>query len=193
MMNRLEEPPESASGGELQQRHRQLEVGCGKKKPAGAIGLDLSPDSLADVRCDVTRTQWPLRADSFDVVSCQHVIEHVDDVVAFMAEIHRVARDGARVVLVTPHFSSVQSWEDPTHRHHFALYSFDMFADEASYLRRRVGRFRVISRELGFGRSMVNILPRFLARRYPRWYERRFPFLFPARNIRVELEVLKRG
>lgn len=189
----VEELSGKVSAPEQRRGARHLELGCGKRKPAGAIGLDISRNSLADVQCDVTRTPWPLRDDSFDRISCLHLVEHVDDVVAFMAEIHRVARHGARVVLVTPHFSSVHSWEDPTHRHHFALYSFDMFADEDCYLRERVGRFRIISRELGFGSSILNILPRILARRFPRWYERRFPFLFPARNIRVELEVLKPG
>jgi ubiquinone/menaquinone biosynthesis C-methylase UbiE len=60
---------------------------------------------------------------SFDEVRAVHVIEHVHHIMLTMAEIHRVARCGGRVYLVTPHYTDSSSWRDPTHRWHLNTYS----------------------------------------------------------------------
>ena len=56
-----------------------------------------------------------------------HVIEHLEDPMRAMAEVYRVARDGADVFVTTPHFSSHNSYIDPTHRRHLAAASFEYF------------------------------------------------------------------
>lgn len=170
---------------------RTLDVGCGRKKTAGAVGIDHSPHSDADVLCDLTHSPWPLRDNSFDEIHCHHVVEHMQDIVAFINEVHRVGKPGARVTFVTPHYSSVHSWEDPTHRFHLSLFSFDVFAEDFSYLSNSSGSFRVLSRELGFSSSPINWLPRLIARWRPRWYEKHLAFVFPGKNIHVELEIQK--
>ena len=100
-----------------------LDVGCGlKRAEPGAIGMDWAAESGAEVVWDVNRRPWPLPDDSFARVDLSHIIEHLDDIVAGMREVHRVARRGARVFLVTPHFSShnsipirltVTTWRQP--------------------------------------------------------------------------------
>ncbi|MBI2562871.1 MAG: methyltransferase domain-containing protein, partial [candidate division NC10 bacterium] len=87
-------------------RRRVLDLGCGRNKQPGAIGVDRDPASQADLLCDLNRVPYPFRADSFDEIHLYHVIEHLTDVVAVVAEIWRIARQGARVFIATPHFSS---------------------------------------------------------------------------------------
>jgi SAM-dependent methyltransferase len=97
---------------------RILDVGCGRDKYPGAIGIDINPATAADVLCDLDLSRLPFADDSFDEVRAVHVVEHVDDMMAVMEELHRVTRAGGRIFVVTPHYSDVASWTDPTHKRH---------------------------------------------------------------------------
>ncbi len=115
---------------------RVLQLGAGEQRLASAEGdaivrVDLRADVKPDVVWDLDRTPWPLEDSSFDVIDATDVIEHLADVVRVMEEIHRVARPGALVRIVTPHFSSSNSYTDPTHRWHLGLQSFDYFRGES--------------------------------------------------------------
>lgn len=108
-------------------RPRVLDLGCGRNKLPGAIGTDLNPEATAaDVLCDLNRP-LPFAADSFDEVRAVQVVEHLEDVVRFVSEMHRVTRAGGRIYLVTPHYSDYSSWCDPTHRWHLNSFSFFYF------------------------------------------------------------------
>jgi SAM-dependent methyltransferase len=112
---------------ENQNRKRILEVGCGRIKAPGAIGVDSNPDATAaDVIADVNRS-LPFVDNSFDEVRAVHVVEHVSDVMKTVAEMHRVCRPGGTIFLVTPHYTDFSSWCDPTHRWHLNSYSFGFF------------------------------------------------------------------
>ncbi len=63
------------------------------------VAADLA-SPLADVHCDVQAL--PFEDDSFDVVICNHVLEHVPDDRRAMAELARVTRPGGWAVLMCP-------------------------------------------------------------------------------------------
>jgi predicted SAM-dependent methyltransferase len=106
---------------------RVLDVGCGRNKYPGAVGIDINVDATAvDVICNVNRP-LPFRDDTFDHIYASHIVEHVEDVIAFMTELHRVARPGGTVFIATPHHTDFSSWRDPTHRWHLNTYSFVYF------------------------------------------------------------------
>ncbi len=108
-----------------------IDIGCGKRKQEpNAIGLDLSSDSAADALCNLNQLPWPVRDNTATKIYFSHVIEHLEDVMGAMREIHRIARPGARVHIVTPHFSSHNSYADPTHRRHLTSESFQYFTGE---------------------------------------------------------------
>jgi hypothetical protein len=171
-----------------------LDVGCGTHKvEAGAIGIDVHPRSAADVIWDLDKFPWPLDSDAFERVHMSHIIEHVRDVTHTMSEIHRVARDGADVFIVTPHFSSHNSYTDPTHVRHLAARSFRYFTgdDFATFGGSNV-RFEIVELELTFGKNFVlDGVGRCLAGRNLEWYERHAAWIFPAQDIRCHLRVRK--
>lgn len=106
---------------------RILDVGCGRVKAAGSIGIDSNRDATAaDVVADLNRP-LPFADNSFDEVRAVHVIEHLEDVLRGMSELHRVARPGGTLYLVTPHYTDFISWCDPTHRWHLNSFSFRYF------------------------------------------------------------------
>ena len=84
-------------GDQVSAMPRILDIGCGRKKYPGSIGIDMSPAGQADVLCDWERT-LPFADSSFDRVRMIHIIEEVDNIFRVLAEVHRVAKPGARVV-----------------------------------------------------------------------------------------------
>jgi SAM-dependent methyltransferase len=63
------------------------------------ISADLA-DPLAMMNMDITRV--PFRGDVFDVIICNHVLEHVPDDRLAMSELHRVLRPGGWAILQVP-------------------------------------------------------------------------------------------
>ena len=171
-----------------------LDIGCGLRKiDPKAVGIDVSPDSAADVVWDLDRLPWPVPDAAFSRIHMSHIIEHVADIVATMKEVHRIARPGADVYVVTPHFSSHNSYTDPTHRHHLAAATFEYFTNRefATFSGHGCG-FELIGVELTFGGNFVlDNLGRFIARRSLQWYERHGAWIFPALDIRAHLRVSK--
>jgi SAM-dependent methyltransferase len=104
-----------------------LDVGCGQNKYRGAIGIDSNPRTKADVIHDLGDVPYPFQDNEFDEIICRHVIEHVPDVMAFITELHRIAKPGGRIKIVTPHYSNPDWATDPTHRNHLNSYSFTCF------------------------------------------------------------------
>jgi len=69
---------------------------------------------LAKVKMDIH--QIPFEKNTFDVVLCNHVLEHVRDDIKAMNEIHRVLKPGGFTILQIPFFDPIPevTFEDPT-------------------------------------------------------------------------------
>ena len=86
-----------------------LDIGCGKRKiEPDAVGIDVSPDSAAEHVWNLDQYPWPLESDCFDRIHMSHVIEHLEDPMRAMAEVYRVARDGAEVFVDDAAFQLAQ-------------------------------------------------------------------------------------
>jgi SAM-dependent methyltransferase len=168
-----------------------LDIGCGANKAPGSVGIDCRAFPGVDIIHDLEVMPWPLEADAFDLVSCSHVVEHVSDIPRFLREVHRVCADGATVKIDTPHFSSLDSWTDPSHRQHLALRSFDFFCADG-YLNDGAV-FTVESAALTFRKALTSRIGAWLYRLAPRHYEQNAAYLFPARDIKVVLVAVKNG
>ena len=68
--------------------------------------------SIADMHFDLH--DIPLEDNRFDVVFCNHVMEHVDDPIQCMKELNRVMKPGGWAIMQVPFFSPVpeQTFED---------------------------------------------------------------------------------
>jgi SAM-dependent methyltransferase len=171
-----------------------LDIGCGlRRAEPGAIGMDWSPESGAEAIWDLNQYPWPLPEGAFGRVHMSHIVEHLDDIVRGMKEVHRVAKDGALVFVATPHFSSHNSYTDPSHRYHLAAATFEYFTDRrfATFAGPRCG-FALEKVELTFGGNLLlDNLGRAISRLSLKWYERHCAWIFPALDIRARLRVIK--
>lgn len=173
---------------------RILDVGCGRGKYPGAIGIDLSPHTQADVLCDWSST-YPFADSSFDEIRLIHVIEEVPDVMAALREVHRIARPGARVVIVTPHYTDHSSYCSPTHRWHLSSFSLWFVGDTPQhydyYAPAHFRQIRVTVKLLQLWRWLGFELLVNASRRFRRMWEYYLCFLIRGKNITWELEVVK--
>jgi Methyltransferase domain len=64
------------------------------------VTADLEASSLADISADIT--DIPVADGSFDLVLCNHVLEHVPDDATAIAELFRVLRPGGTAVMQYP-------------------------------------------------------------------------------------------
>jgi SAM-dependent methyltransferase len=167
-----------------------LDIGCGSAKFPGAVGLDISADTDADIVHDLDVFPYPIADASFDQILLQDVIEHVAQPIRVFEELHRIARPGARIQLRTPHFSSALAYGDPTHRHYLSTIAIRSLA-EPRFAHYTDVRFREVhvTLDLWLPFRLSGIAA--LANRFQLPYESYFAFRFPTMNIRAEFEVVK--
>jgi SAM-dependent methyltransferase len=93
--------------GEIPEGSTVLDVGVGSA-PYWHVRPDLEWRGLDVTSSDNTdylitkNSSWPIQDNSFDVVLCTQVIEHVEDPAILVAEIKRVLKPGGRVILNAP-------------------------------------------------------------------------------------------
>jgi SAM-dependent methyltransferase len=167
-----------------------LDVGCGAVKVPGAVGLDISADTAADIVHDLDEFPYPIADGSFDQILLQDVLEHVSEPIRLFEELHRVARQGARIQLRTPHFTSVLAYGDPTHRHYFSTLAIRSLA-EPRFAHYTEVRFRVVHITLDMWLPYRALGLAAVFNRLQETYEKYLAFLFTSMNIRAEFEVVK--
>jgi SAM-dependent methyltransferase len=95
----------------VQQHQRRLEVAPGLRPRlpiTGTTFADISPPALRELRnhggetVHASVTQLPFADASFDLVCAMDIVEHVEDDVAAFAELARVAKPGATLLLSVP-------------------------------------------------------------------------------------------
>ena len=110
---------------------KRLHLGCGTDIREGWINLDARGLPGVDVVADLDRCRkrpLPFPDDSIDEFLAGHVLEHLRDPLAFMQELHRIAKPGGVAVFRVPYGSSDDADEDPTHVRRLFLHSFYYFS-----------------------------------------------------------------
>jgi SAM-dependent methyltransferase len=105
---------------------RTLDIGCGRRKLPGSIGLDSRGVPGVDVVADLNE-RLPFKSEQFDAVNADQVLEHIGDLPGLVSEVHRVLRPGGFLVAHVPYFRSCWAHVDPTHVRSFTLQSMDYF------------------------------------------------------------------
>lgn len=174
-----------------------LDVGCGQKKLPGAVGIDINEDSQADIVHNINKTPWPFDENSFDLVFLNHVLEHVDDILNVMNEIHRILKKGGRVIVAVPYFRSIDTFTDPTHKHFFASHSMDYFIEGAGFC----FKFKYTTslfKKLGFwfgwphpSKNPIKQLMKLFIHKFPDFYEHHLSLFLPVKYLTWELEAIK--
>jgi SAM-dependent methyltransferase len=103
-----------------------LDIGCGRKKLAGAIGLDQRAHEGVDIVADLNQ-RLPIDDASYDIVHADQVLEHIPNLIGLIHEIHRILKPGGSLVAHVPYFRSSWAHIDPTHVRSFTINTLDYF------------------------------------------------------------------
>ena len=132
------------------------------------------------------------------MIICWHVIEHLNDTVRIMNELHRITKPDGIIFIRVPHFRSMGMWQDITHRKGFSYYTFDTlksYTDKKfEFAERKLLYFHLNSRRKrryflveGIGRAIE-----YLANLNPWFYEDVLSHYLPGlAEIMIKLRVKK--
>lgn len=82
-----------------------------KKRALNYVSTDLSGDFISDHAYDITDIK--AQEESFDIIICYHILEHVDDDIKAMKELRRVLKKKGICLVQTP-FKEGEIYEDET-------------------------------------------------------------------------------
>lgn len=129
-------------GWAKQNNYKMIDI-CGRfNKPEGYLSVDLKD---ADINADLNE-RWPFEDSSIGVVRAFDALEHLDNIVFTMSEIHRVLMPGGYLLSQTPSTSGFGAFQDPTHKSFLNRNSFYYYtrAEQAQYIDNTSIRFKSI-------------------------------------------------
>lgn len=173
-----------------------LDLGCGKRKYPGSIGLDVSNKTDADIIHDLNVFPYPLEDNQFDYVNIDNVIEHVDNVISVMEEVHRVTKNGATIKIVVPYFRSPYASVDPTHKHFFTTMSFYYFDPDHMFNQLYeysdvYFKIKSVIFDEKISHNLLGTIVTKIANKKPAFYEYSLSHLYPLNTLTYYLETVK--
>jgi len=110
----------------MSQHRLKLNLGASQTYIPGFVNIDIS--SLADVRVDLGIEPLPFPDNSVELIFSYHTLEHIEDYLFALGEIHRVLCHGGRLLLGVPYVTLTEyHLVNPYHHHNFNEFSFDFF------------------------------------------------------------------
>ncbi len=133
----------------------KLDIGCGRSKRAGFVGMDRQGVPGVDIVHDLNELPWPVEDNAAEEVVLANVLEHLPDTVGTLNELHRIAARGSRVEIEYPYWRSFGTYGDPTHVRYFNEFMIDYFMVPGTSRRKENGYafytdryWHLLSREL---------------------------------------------
>jgi len=176
-------------------RKRILDIGCGKNKVPGSVGVDFNGNLDADVEHDLNEFPYPFVDEQFDVVYIRDVLFLLNDPVQVMEEVYRLCKKDSEIVIVQPYFRSVWNHVDPWVKsfgtvHSFAFYDpNDPICKRYEYSSARFKTTKIVFNE-GLSKRWFTRVVTAIANRYPRKYELYFSHYYPLDMITYYLRKL---
>jgi len=109
----------------------RLDLGCGKNKQPGFVGLDMFAHNGVDIVHDVEDFPFPLPDECASLVVASHLVEHIDPhkgvFIRFMNEVWRIMKPDGEFLISAPYAFSPGDAQDPTHCNHISEVTWDYF------------------------------------------------------------------
>lgn len=101
-----------------------LDLGCGKTKRKGTIGVDISDRHDADIIHNLNIFPYPFEKNSIDKIYIDNCLEHLDSPLNVMEEMYRILKLNGELKVIVPYFRSRWAFIDPTHKTFYTVNSF---------------------------------------------------------------------
>lgn len=113
-----------------------IDIGCGRKKLKGSIGIDFSSMSNADIVLDLNINALPFDDSSVDFIHTSHALEHltVDGFLNVIRECYRVLRPDGQMYILVPYFATSLNLANIFHNNQicFNEHTFRFFSSDTS-------------------------------------------------------------
>jgi len=176
----------------------KLNLGCGNDKKQGYINIDVSKEVKPDKVWNLEKTPLPFKENSVDEILANHILEHINNFIPLMHDLHRICKKEAIIRIKTPFYSTWGQFNDPTHVRFFTPFTFDYFEGKHNYShevkRGNKVNLKVERARIHFGIGQSKILNKFIdpiVNLNHRFYCRFFAWILPASEIEFKLKVIK--
>jgi len=184
-----------------------INLGSGMSNKDGFYSLDQFNINDVDILANLNNPLELLPDNSVQKIFSHHVIEHIENFIPLMEELHRVVCNGGTIEIIVPHFSNTYGFSDPTHVRFFGLYTMYYFTpEELQPKTRKVPsfytdfKFKIKSVHIEFYKD--SILDKIIAfvftpivnknTLFQLFYERRLSGLVHASQIRYKITPIKK-
>jgi SAM-dependent methyltransferase len=153
-------------------------------KRKGYINLDACEAVKPDRIWDLNNYPYPFEDNTFEEILAYSILEHLDDLIAVMEELHRIGKPGAKLDIRVPYWDGYGFASDPTHKRMFTEHTFDFFTGKGDYSFITKSQFRITRLERIYHRKF-RWMPEFIKKRL------RFILKEVVVGLHVTLEVVK--
>lgn len=102
-------------------------MGCGNDIRPDWVNADFVKKKGVDVVHNFNKVPYPFKDNTFDEIECIEVVEHLDDTIAVIRELHRILKPGGKVKITVPYYLSHHAWSNPEHKRAFNYQTFKYF------------------------------------------------------------------
>ncbi len=172
-----------------------LNLGCGKIKKnvpfkGEVVGIDVAKLKGVDIIHDLNKFPWPIKNNEFDYVYASNILEHLNDIIKPLEELHRISKPNAIIKIIVPLFPGVWTFADPTHKSVFTYMSFNYFEEKHGLNYYSNARFKIIKRKIRFHKifkfmEFINTFE-FLKKSYYVFFSQIIPPKFLEITLKVE-------
>lgn len=113
----------------MEEKRKYLNIGCGHDYAKGFINIDFDDKYKIDLQLDLEQTKLPYEDNSVDFIKACHILEHINNFIPLMKELHRVLKDKGILYIRIPEFPCGASIADPTHVRFFVPATFYLFTN----------------------------------------------------------------
>ena len=166
-----------------------LDLGCGKKKKVGAIGVDCSSRFNADIVHNLNKFPYPFKKNSIDFIYIDNCLEHLNEPIKVMEELYRILKINSLVKVIVPYFRSRYAYIDPTHKTFYTINSFDYYDPSRQFYKRyeytsiKFKIEKIIFNENIPSRNLIKKIVTKIANKYHDFYEGYLSHLVPLDDI----------
>jgi SAM-dependent methyltransferase len=115
----------------------KLNLGAGTDIRPEYVNHDIAKLPGIEVCFNLNTYPWPWEDNSFEEIVANDLIEHLDDFLLAMNEIHRILSLGGVISLTVPYWNSCYRYIDPTHKYGFHEDTFKFFDPTSHYCQDR--------------------------------------------------------
>lgn len=111
---------------------RKLNIGAGEfdrglNNRRDYLNVDIVKTKGIHKVVDLNKFPYPFEDNHFEEILAIEVLDHLDDIMKVMQEMHRILKPGGKIIISVPYFTSNKAWIHPQHKRAFSYETFDFF------------------------------------------------------------------